>query len=315
MQATFVRFEEPKGQGSTHKSVNALKKYAEAGVVTVVGIIFKGALHGAYIITPAFLPDLRAFQSPKSTFQPSPWSLKQCKTGSVSALLASTWVTGHDKVMETLVAYVTEQTATTTPTQAPLLVHFAPTMAGDHQTREILRLRFGDHHVDGPAGSKEDGKIHGIGCQYKSAKLGKDGRYVFHVRQQAGLILDANKIPVLLLAIFEEPVIFIVIATRTSTGEPTIGGLKNPTLCQISMRRDTTVKCGFRSALEMSVFVMDTDRSAELLVALRECDQRPMITADRMIAIKALELTAVTREQSMRRANTHAKRKRKLEKS
>ena len=113
----------------------------------VVGIICKGALHGAYIITPAFLPDLRAFQSPKSTFQPSPWSLKRCKTGSVSALLASTWVTGHDKVMETLVAYVTEQTATTTPTQAPLLVHFAPTMAGDHQTREILRLRFGDHHV------------------------------------------------------------------------------------------------------------------------------------------------------------------------
>ena len=71
VQATFVRFEEPKGPGNTSKSVNALKKYAEAGVITIVGIICKEALHGAYIITPAFLPDLRAFQSPKSTFQRS----------------------------------------------------------------------------------------------------------------------------------------------------------------------------------------------------------------------------------------------------
>ena len=79
------------------------------------------------------------------------------------------------------------------------------------------------------------------------------------------------------------------------------------------MRRDSTTKCGFRSSLEMSVFAMDTDRSAELLVALRECDQRPLITADRMIAIKALELAAVTREQPMFRANR--KRKRNLEKA
>ena len=112
-------------------------------------------------------------------------------------------------------------------------------------------------------------------------------------------------VPVLLLAIFEDPVIFIVIATRTLTGEPTIGGLKNPTLSKISMYRDTTVKCGFRSSLkcEMSVFAMDIDISADLLIALRECDRRPLITADRMIAIKALELAAVTREQPMKRAN------------
>ena len=58
---------------------------------------------------------------------------------------------------------------------------------------------------------------------------------------------------------------------------------------------------------------MDADRSAELLVALRECDQRPMITADRMTAIKALELAAVTREQPMLRARK--KRKRKFEKA
>ena len=114
--------------------------------------------------------------------------------------------------MATLVAYVTEQTATTTPTQGPLLVHFSPLMAGDHQTREILKRVFGAYHVDGPVGSKEDGKIHGISCQYKSAKLRKEGRYLFQVRQQAGLILDPNMVPVLLLAIFEEPVIFIVIA-------------------------------------------------------------------------------------------------------
>ena len=210
-------------------------------------------------------------------------------------------------------AYVTEKTAVTTPNQAPSAADFTPLMVGDHQTREILMLRFGAHHVDGPVGSKVDGIIHGISCQYKAAKLGKDGKYRFHVRFPAGLILDPNKVPVLLLAIFEEPVIFIVIATRTSTGEPTIGGLKNPTLSKIYMYRDSTVKCGFRSALEMSVFVMDTDRSAEFLVALRECDQRPLITADRMIAIKALELAAVTCEQSMRRARR--KRKRNFEKA
>ena len=220
--------------------------------------------------------------------------------------------------MATLVAYVTEKTAITTPNQAPSALDFSPTMAGDHQTREILRRLYGAHHVDGPVGSKEDGKIHGIGCQYKAAKLGKDGKYSFQVRRQARLILDPNKVPVLLLAIFEEPVIFIVIATRTSTGEPTIGGLKNPTLSSIHMCRDSTVKCGFRSALEMSVFAMDIDQSTELLIALRDCDRRPPITADRMIAIKALELVAVTREQHMKRANkkrANKKRKRNLEKS
>ena len=281
--------------------------------VTIVGIILKGTLHGAYIITPSLLPELRTFPFPERKFQPSPWSLKQCVTGSVSDLLESTWVVGHDSVMTKLVAYVTEKTVATGPNQAPSASDFAPSMIGDHKTRDTLRRRYGAHHVDGPVGSKVDGIIHGISCQYKSAILGKNGRYTFYMREQARLILDANKIPVLLLAIFEEPVIFIVIATRTLTGEPTIGGLKNPTLSKISMRRDSTVKCGFRSSLEMSVFAMDIDRSAELLIALRECDQRPLITADRMIAIKALELAAVTREQPMLRANN--KRKRNLEKA
>ena len=65
----------------------------------------------------------------------------------------------------------------------------------------------------------------------------------------------------------------------------------------------------------MSIFVMDpkTDQSADLLIALRECDQRPQITADRMLGIKALELAAVTREQHMRRAN--AKRKRQQDRT
>ena len=166
-------------------------------------------------------------------------------------------------------------------------------------------------------GSKVDGIIHGISCQFKAAKLRKDGRYLFIVRHQAGLILDANQVPVLLLAIFEEPAVFIVIATRTFTGEPTIGGLAKPTLNNISVYRDSTVKCGFRSALkcEMSVFVMDpnTDQSAELLTALRECDRRPLITADRMATIRALELVAVTREQPMKRANK--KRGRNVEKA
>ena len=75
VQATFVRFEEPKGARNTSKSVNALKKYAEAGVVTIVGIILKGTLHGAYIITPSLLPELRTFPFPERKFQPSPWSL------------------------------------------------------------------------------------------------------------------------------------------------------------------------------------------------------------------------------------------------
>ena len=216
--------------------------------------------------------------------------------------------------MATLVAYATAKTAAMTPNQAPLAVDFSPTMAGDHKTRDTLRRRFGSHHVDGPAGSKVDGVIHGISCQYKSAILGRNGRYAFNVRRQACLILDPNKIPVLLLAIFEDPVIFIVIATRTPTGSPTIGGLKNPTLNTIYIYRDSTIKCGFRSSLkcEMSVFAMDTDQSADFLTVLHECDRRPLITADRMIAIKALELAAVTREQPMKRAN--AKRKREAQK-
>ena len=85
------------------------------------------------------------------------------------------------------------------------------------------------------------------------------------------------------------------------------------------MYRDSTVKCGFRSSLkcEMSVLVMEptTDQSADFLIALRECDRRPMITADRMIAIKALELVAVTREQPMKRANARQKRRRNSEKA
>ena len=319
VQATFVNFQEPNGQGVTTKSVNALKKYAEAVVVTVVGIICKEVLHGAYIITPALLPKLRAFTSPKRIFQPSPWSLRRSPTGSVSALLASTWVSGHDAVMATLVAYATEKTAVATPHQAPLATDFSPLMAGDRQTREMLRVMFGAHHVDGPVGSKVDGAIHGIGCQYKSAKLGVRGNYVFYVRAQAGLILDANMVPALLLVILEDPVIFIVIATRTLTGEPTIGGLKNPTRSAISMYRDSTVKCGFRSSLEceMSVFVMETttDQSADFLIALRECDQRPLITVDRMIDIKALELVAVTREQHIVRAKRKRKRQTKKFKS
>ena len=318
VQTTFLRFLEPKGPRTTNKSVNDLIKYAEADVITLVVVIYNGGLYGVYIITPALLPVLRAFKYPERTFQPSPWSLKKYITGSVSELLGSTWVTGHNNVMAKLVAYVTEKTAVTkTLQQASLASDFSPKMAGDHQTRDMLGSRFGADYVDGPVGSQVDGTIHGICCQYKSAKLGARGNYMFKVRSQAGLILDSNKVPVLILAIFEEPVIFIVIATRALTGEPTIGGLQNPTLSKITIFRDSRVKCGFRSSLKckMSIFVMDpkTDQSADLLIALRECDQRPQITADRMLGIKALELAAVTREQHMRRAN--AKRKRQQDRT
>ena len=59
----------------------------------------------------------------------------------------------------------------------------------------------------------------------------------------------------------------------------------------------------------------NTDQSAELLTALRECDRRPLITTDLMATIKALELVAVTREQPMKRANARQKRRRNSEKA
>ena len=154
VQASFVRFEEPKGQKNTHKSVNALKKYAESGVVTIVGVILKGMLHGAYIITPSLLPKLCKFPFPKRTFRPSPWSLIGCKTGSVSELLVSTWVAGLSAVIVNLSAYVAEKTAVTIPNQAPLALDFSPSMTGDHKTRDILRTRYSTHYVDGPVGQR-----------------------------------------------------------------------------------------------------------------------------------------------------------------
>ena len=293
------------------------KGVSSAGVVTVVGIICKEALHGAYIITPALLPELKAYTSPQRTFQPSPWSIKRRKTGSVSALLVSTWISGHDNVLAALVAYMTENIAATIQERAPPSdTDFAPKMAGDRETRKILGRVFDIFHVDGHAGSKIDGTIHGINCQYKKATPIK-GRYRFIFRQQAGLILDANQIPVLILTIFEKPAIFIVIATRTITGEPTLGGLVNPTIKSISVYRDSTAKCGFRNSMkcEMSVFAMDPaiDQSADVLIALRECDRRLLITADRMTDIKALEAAALTREQPMKSADM--KRRREAEKA
>ena len=85
----------------------------------------------------------------------------------------------------------------------------------------------------------------------------------------------------------------------------------------ISVYRDSTAKCGFRNSMkcEMSVFAMDPaiDQSADMLIALRECDRRPLITADRMADIKALEAAALTHEQPMKCAS--AKRHRMAEKA